>query len=92
MVGQSLPSSQNLGKLGGLSYDWHSRAWSGAQEQIIISVAAICPHSKGNKESLNLAYGLTRLRCLVRVSLGLKYKTSVLAGSYQETGKLLALA
>ena len=55
-----------------------------------MSVAAICPHSKGNKESLNLAYGLTRLRCLVRVSLGLKYKTSVLAGSYQETGKLLA--
>ena len=46
----------------------------GAQEQIIISVAAICPHSKENKESLNLAYGLTRLRCLVRVSLGLKYK------------------
>ena len=60
-----------------------------AQEQIIISMAAICPHSKG-KESLNLAYGLTRLRCLVRVSLGLKYKTSVLTGSYQETGKLLA--
>ena len=28
----------------------------------------------------------------MRVSLGLKYKTSVPVGSYQETGKLLVLA
>ena len=79
MEGQSLPSLQNLGRLGGsgnglaFMYLGFQSLSGGVQEGIIIIIrGSNLPRSKRNKESSIVAYSLTRLRHPVRVLVGSK--------------------